>query len=254
MIYPALSVCIATHRKASVLDRVLSSIFLQTPPFDFEVVVVVDYRHDPASEGVVMSYLDRYPGRVTLEVTNNEDYRNPALARNLAMKRARGDVLVLQSDDVMHQTLDCLENLARVRPDTFNIGTVYNQFADGTLGNMYTGLQHPRPLFFLGSVLREDIHKIGGNDEEFTKPGYDDDWLGSCLVNGAGLLPVYRYDVFGGHQDHPRPDTNAAYAEMRALYHRKVADATAGRTPWQASGGPWPYTEGKSYDECHRQG
>lgn len=155
------------------------------------------------------------------------------------MRLARADILVLQSDDVRHVSPAC-ERLAAIEPGTFNIATVYNVVPGVCVGMMYTGPQNRRPLFFLGSVRRSDICAVGGNDEEFVRPGWEDDWLAACLTRGRGLRPVYRADVTGYHQDHPRPDLGADYAAGRALYEAKARAAETGAGPWTAAAGPWP--------------
>ena len=50
------SVVLATHNKADALDRTLASIFRQSVPFSFEVVVIDDGSNDHTSD-----VLAKYP-------------------------------------------------------------------------------------------------------------------------------------------------------------------------------------------------
>ncbi len=233
---PQASVCIATHNKADTLRKVLESIYSQA--FPVEVIVV-----DDGSEDDTDTLSTNFPIKY-LRIERPCEYRNPAIARNLAAKLATTDILILQSDDVIHDN-PTLERLTRFAPNTYNIGTVYNQQPDGTINDgVYTGVASRRPLFFLGSVLREHFYAIGGNDEEFTEPGFEDNWLACCLHRGLGLEALYRVDIVGRHQDHPRPAPLFDwYARMGNLFQSKWNAANNGLIPWTAAAGPWDLKE-----------
>lgn len=215
------SVCIATvPQKAETFRRVLESIFVQQPGFAYEVIVAHDGYPEVSD-----------PRAVNLVVRMTGEYRDPCVARNVAMRHAIGEVLVLQSDDVVHNEPNTLRSLVEtLEPGTFQLAKVLNSD-----GKHYVSPKRRRPFFFLGSVLREHVFAIGGNCEEFIEPGYDDTWFAACLMNGRGLRPVYRKRVSGTHIDHPRPDITEGRRRMKALYERKVAEAN-----W--IGGPaWPF-------------
>ena len=140
---------------------------------------------------------------------------------------------------MLHHTEDSIAKLAMVPPKQFNIATVWN-YKNGRQDRLYTGADNPRPFFFLGALRIEDLFAVGGNDEEFVAPGYDDNWFADCLMKGLGLLPNFLTSVVGYHQDHPRPKGLAKLVEpSRKLYEQKVAAAKAGDIPYCASGGPW---------------
>ena len=93
------------------------------------------------------------------------------------------------------------------------------------------------PLFFLGSLWRSDLYKVGGNDEDFVYCS-EDSWFADCLMKGLGLRPVYLGSLIGNHQDHPRPGTS-----RRPDYHMYVRKLKAAEQTGQyvAKGGPWAY-------------
>ena len=238
------SICLSTFNKARPLERTLASIFVQTPPFECEVIVCDDGSTDDTRSvcrdfPVEYHYLDR-PG-----------YCNPAAARNVAYRAARGEVIICQSDDVIHTLPDTIERLVGdLRTGRFLIATVVNvdeagrPFSDphgkgwGDALVRYTGPDNKRPLFFLGSLYRHDLYSIGGYDEEFIHPGYDDDWFAACLVNGRGLWAEYSADIIGHHQHHPHTEQYDEIALSRALFERKMTEGL-----WRASGGVWNYYE-----------
>ena len=243
---PWVSVVLSTRNKAQILDRTLASIVCQDPGFPYEVIVVddgSDIRSAGLSETFMVCKKHESHGHLIryLRLENNE-YRNPGIARNHGYRHAVGTILVAQSDDVLHVNADSIKLLAQIDSNMFNIASVYN-WADGIQLECYTGPKNPRPLFFLGSMYRAHCYAIGGNCEEFVEPGYDDDWFSKCLIHGLGLRPKFLKSVIGYHQEHPRPDLRGPYERMREVYQRKYDRAVAGLEPW--TGGPaWTYVPG----------
>jgi glycosyltransferase involved in cell wall biosynthesis len=232
------SIVIATHNKCDVLYRVLESINKQNTPFEVQTIVVDDNSTDET-----MTLCADYPVQY-IYVENDTDlpYRNPAYARNVGYRHASGDVIICQSDDVVHVTEDSVERLCtRLHKGFFNIATVKNyDCINGHVIEEYTGLGNKRPFFFLGSLFRDDLYAVGGNCEEFIYPGYDDNWFADCLMHGQGLHPVYMDDVVGWHMHHVRPpNIGSLIKPSRDLYRQKLQNAQAGITKWEASGGPW---------------
>lgn len=228
------SITIATHNHADLLDRTLSSLFCQHVPFPFEVIVVDDGSNDHTSR-----VLTQYPV-VTTRIDRPAERRNPGLARNRAIALASADILIMQSDDVYHHSANTIAELVAYveqHPMTAAFATVYNTDASGTILHTYQGRRHRRGLFFLGAIRREHVYAIGGNDEEFTSPGFEDTWLSCCLAYGAGVQFVFLNSPVGHHQDHPRTDESyggTSYSRMGQLYRHKVNEAKAGRIPWKA--------------------
>lgn len=244
---PKCSIVIATRNKAHLLERTLYSIRAQQPPFAYEVLVVDDGSNDQTFQ-ICQRYMVRY-----LRI-NNPEYRNPGYARNAGYRAAHGEIIITQSDEVIHDRADTIERLVNdLEPGEILFASVANAVEDpgGTptpahnpVVNVsprawYSGHGDYRNLFFLGSLWRRDIFAIGGNDPEFNEPCYEDDWFGDCLTKGLGLHPRYLEDVIGYHQDHPRPGKDVT--KMKRLYESKVARAMAGEIPWCSSAGPWQF-------------
>lgn len=233
------SIVLATYNKADILDLTLKSILCQRPPFDFETIVVDDGSTDHTAEvcswhdGIRYLHLDR------------SGYCNPAVARNVGYKAARGDVIISQCE-VMHHTRDTIERLVNgLIPGHFDLATVWDvalgsgraspevdQFCNIAPQTLYCGKGNPRPYFFLGSCFRSDLYAVGGNDEDFIEPGYDDDWFAACLIHGRGLVPRYRDDVVGWHLPHARTSYDMGPS-------KRVYDAKMQAGVFCSSGGPW---------------
>jgi hypothetical protein len=229
------SICIATYDKADLLDNTLKSIFQQHPPFDFEVIVVDDGSPGANTNEVCNKYPVRYH-----RVDREPGFRNPCTARNIAYRMAKGEVIVAQSDEVIHTTLNCLERLVEeLKPKTFVIATVTNVLPSGVI-EQYTGNVRREPFFFLGSLYRQDLYAVGGNDEEFAcGPAYEDAWFGHCLTMGLGLAPMFSATITGQHQYHKTRSSLVAESPSRTLYFAKVAAANKRTIPWLSSSGPW---------------
>lgn len=237
------SICMASYNRApAVLKRVLESIFVQKPPFDFEVIVCDDGSPDQSTQQVCQQYsvqyyrIDRPPGR-----------RNPCVARNVAYRQAQGDVIIAQSDEVVHignRTIETLIGELESQPGSFVLATVYACGPDSRPWSTYTGLERRVPYFFLGALWRRDLYAVGGNDEVFRdNPGYDDEWFAQCLMNGLGLKPVYLISAVGHHLYHPPSMTRGQALINRRIGERRRQECEASGQ-WCATGGPWPWNGG----------
>lgn len=245
---PTVSICIATYNKPDILRAVLLSVFRQQPTtkIPFEVIVADDGPGEIHAAQVCKDFPEvkyLWTGR------DAANYRNPSVARNVSYRAARGEIIICQSDDVVHVSSDAIDRLAMVERGTFNIATVFNvapitrEPVDHPVYE-FTGPGNRRPLFFLGSLRREDLYAVGGNDEDFVAPAFEDDWFADCLVNGRGLLANYRSDIIGHHLHHERPrDLVHLVRPSQKLYLEKCMMARAGVKKWEASGGPWEWKE-----------
>ena len=231
---PSYSIVIATYNKAELLREVVSSIGSQDVGGHFGEIIVVDDGSTDSTQQMSLSEMAESVRYVRLNDAVGV-YRNPAIARNVGYRMACGDVIIAQSDEVVHADPNNIRRLVEdLKEGTFLIGTVHNVI-NGVLGKQYTGAARRRPLFFLGSLFRRDLYAVGGNDEEFRQPGYDDTWFGDCLIRGLGRRPVYHRHVIGHHLDHPRPNP-LDVSESQRVYRAKV-----GSGKFISSGGPWTY-------------
>jgi len=232
------SVVFSTRNKAKQLELTLESIFCQEVPFPFEVIVV-----DDGSTDQTRQVCSRYP--VQYHHLENPRYRNPSIARNVGYRAARGEVIIAQSDDIIHRSPNTIQFLVEdLSPGEFLLAQVQNyRYQDGQPVQHimeYCGPRTQRPYFFLGSLLRSDLYRAGGSDPEFVEPCFDDNWFADCLIKGLKLKARYTNQVEGHHQSHVHGETTHLNEHLsRALYTRKKRVAKRTRI-YQSSTGPWP--------------
>jgi len=238
------SICMATRNKGEYLARTLASIRQQKVAFDYEILVA-----DDGSTDSTAAVCDEY-GAIRIYLPNIR-YRNPSKARNAAYRAARGEIVIAQSDDVMHRSPDTLESLVKqLRPQRAVLARVLNMRYVKDTDNwvrcddpfhIYAGPDRPQKFFFLGAIWRRDIYAIGGNDEEFVDPCWDDNWFGDMLTKGHKVEIVPLEYPLAYHQKHDHPvDSHLKEPRSRNLYDNKATEAKrTGR--WINSGGPWEW-------------
>ena len=234
---PLCSIVMATRDKADILDTTLTSIRNQFVPFPYELIVVDDGSTD-YTHSVCKKHKTEY------HFLNNPRYRNPSVARNVGYKAARGKIIIAQSDDVQHISPNTVEYLTKnLAEGEFLLAQVKNfKYVDGEPQQFildYCSPKRQMPYFFLGALWKSDLYAIGGNDEEFVEPCFDDNWFSDCLIHGLGLTPIWTDRVEGYHQSHDHLATSHRNEDAsRQLYREKLAKANQTKI-YISSGGPW---------------
>lgn len=203
---PFVSIAIGTHNKAASLDAAITSIrdLNRLCPFEYEIVVVDDKSDDDTFEVCRRHHV------IYARLPDNP-FRSPSRPRNLSFRLARGQVIVHQSDEVVHKTENSLEKLVNlVGEANYVIATVHNFSQEqNKVIELYTGLAKPNPFFFLGAINRSHIEVVGGYNEDYITPAYDDDVMARDLAR-IGIHPIFTPDVVGHHLDHPKGAMSSA--------------------------------------------
>jgi GT2 family glycosyltransferase len=209
---PALSVVIATHNRAKLLESGLHALARQTClPEAFEVLVVADSCTDHTT-ALVESFASSAPYR--LRLLSHEE-RSPSASRNLGAKHAEADTILFIDDDLTAapELLEAHSQLSA--PDTVVIGYAKPRLpqvpglvqlnAAKWWEDRFQEMRRPGYRFSYLDFFSCNIslptalfHQVGGFDTGFTKPGLEDYELGARLIN-AGARFCYAHRAIGHH-------------------------------------------------------
>ena len=210
------SVVMAAYNKGYALREVLESIYNQN--VNVEVVICDDTSTDDTQQ-ICLDFPVVY---IRLNRDHSSGTVGPAKARNQAFKMASGEIWIVQSADVVHEgeTIRAFGEL--VRKDNFVLATVRNRFEDGSLGNLFCGVNKKRPLFFLGALYGKHVIEVGGDSEDFTELSCEDEWFAECLIHGQQLTPIYTDKIRGFHLSHYRPPYEPMFNNMNKILQAKI--------------------------------
>jgi glycosyltransferase involved in cell wall biosynthesis len=230
-----ISYCIAHKDRTDLFEINLSSLANQTDK-DFEVVIA-DNSSDTApicalvkkyrelGLQIQLHFVDHK--LIDLKLTHSLEKINPALQQNIAVRKAKGDIIVLTSPEVVNATT--------------NVEQIKNQFKDGKKKFVYAWIneqpaENVKPFistdfsstflkskysikcgeavcnrsnwrdcaYFLGAMRKQDFVAIQGIEELFMNgQGYeDDDFIRRVRLSGVEL--ILDEEISGLHLCHPR--------------------------------------------------
>jgi len=213
---PRVSVIIPTYRRPELLKKCLASLAEQdAAPTDVEVVVIDDASGDRTPQ-VLAKAAETMPALTWRSKAANE---GPAAARNQAIALARGDLLLFLDDDIVatptlvsthlrlhdgepetHAVVGLVEWLPALHVTPFMrwLDSTTFQFA---YADMQPGrLPHPADAFYTCnlSLRRRMVDAVGGFDERFPYPAYEDTEL-ACRLADKGLTLDYRPEALAWH-------------------------------------------------------
>jgi len=219
---PQLSVVIPTHDRPRELLALLDHLALQDlSPDRFEVFVVDDASTEPVSERIDPC---GYPFELYLMAQAGG---GPGLARNRAVARARGDVVLYLNDDavpgrrLLSRHLDHHRHASFPRAvlGAFTLLPEHRRHSIGEYVETTTALfdqplmkpgEYYRGLCFCSgniSVRREALEAVGGFDESFLYAGGEDWELGHRLELEQWIRVLYDPALECGHDHAIRVDS-----------------------------------------------
>lgn len=234
------SICMCSYRRAALLRKTLESIQRQNYP-DLEIIVCEDGDDGGWTRTVCGEFGVRYFQRWDRP---NQPYSNPSIPWNIAIRQARGEILILQNPECLHvdeRTIEKLVEPHRTEDCAAVFATVAALNPDGRFQQWYC---HPResarPFFFCGSVRRSDVLKIGGFDEDFGRNiggyGYDDDDF-AFRLSVSGVRFLFRDDIAIHHQWHPLEAGCYGLESNEKLFLEKIRQIGAGERTYEANQG-----------------
>jgi hypothetical protein len=215
---PKVSIVITTFNRPELLEPTLQSFRAQAYK-DYEVIVIDDGT-DTSTKGICEAYDAEY-----LKLRNTPGYRNPAYPNNVGVRRAAGEIIILQNAECKHVDPNTIEKLANACTDhNAAFARVVGLKQDGTNDWLYCGEESRRPFFFCGAIKKHWFERLRGMDEDYPAGGFDDNDF-SDRLHKEGVQFLFT-DVLVHHQYHDRPPLSADAASR--VYQDKTAAMKAG--------------------------
>jgi glycosyltransferase involved in cell wall biosynthesis len=117
---PFVSIIIPTYNRAKTLEKTIESLLLQTYPSQRYEIVVVDNNSKDLTRKVVEKFMDNTLVEVSYILERRQGVH---YARNVALKRARGEILYYTDDDMIADA-DLLTQVVRPFALDAKVGTV----------------------------------------------------------------------------------------------------------------------------------
>jgi len=199
-----ISVILPTRDRAAVLSRCLGALAGQEMDADdFEVILVDDGSHDN-TKGVA----EEFGGKLDLTYLH-QDHAGPAAARNLGIRKAASDLVVIINDDAIAES-DFLSKHCRLHQDfgmndrvvVLGSRRFSREFRNHLMNYLYEHVPFYTPLHvekrgyydhmhfitFSLSALRSGFSEYGFFDEEFSTPLVEDVELGWRWQNNGARV------------------------------------------------------------------
>jgi len=213
---PLVSICLATYNKQGMLDESLKSIKSTNKlcPFNYEVIVCDDDPNGSSFEVV------KDNGAYYVWNQNNS-FSNPSIPRNCAFRLARGEYIIHQSDDIIWQTEDSIEQFAEMLKNSDNLMVFANvlnvNVETREVIETYTGPDRQKSYFFLGGIKKKDLLDY---DENYIFPAYDDDNLSDRLAK-KGIASLFTQEIVAHHLNHLKGEM-ANGVDSSVWYYRNM--------------------------------
>lgn len=176
----------------------------------------------------------------------SDDYACSSIPINIGIKKARGEILVLQCSECMYDTVDGLEKLvAPVKQDRFvtTVPRVLCLNQDGSPNVWFIHpTENPRFLNFCQAVRLEHVLKIGGFDERYKGFGWEDIDFEERL-KARGVMQR-RVDTLVSHQWHSYAAGSSTEWYNKNLFEETRIRIQCGEMPVANEGKSWGLLNG----------
>jgi glycosyltransferase involved in cell wall biosynthesis len=244
---PTISIVMTAYKRHLLLQNTLRSIKDQTRQ-PMEIIVVEDGFDYGLTQKVCMDARndDKLPVKYFRRVNRPAlEYSNPAIPKNIGIKRATGDILIIQCAEVSYTSPNDIANMVRPIEEcrgVSTLATVSARDAEGGFQEWYAGPGRAEKWFldFCQAVRREAVMDIGGFDELYEGYGFDDDDF-ALRLQASGIQYRWALDVECHHQWHPVYNKNESLSiRGRMRYDKMKEEVDAGkRSPIANVGRQW---------------
>lgn len=225
-----ISIVMTAYKRHRLLQNTLASINTQTRKPD--QIVVVEDGNDGGATQMVCIEAKNYGLPVEYVCRKNRPnlgYSNPAIPKNIGIRKATGDILIIQCAEVAYTKDTDIENLVRPveqDPNVSSFALVKSLYENGEFHQWYAGPDRAPKWFldFCQAIRRETVVTIGGFDEDFSGYGFDDDQF-AFRLQAFGIKYQWAYDVVCYHQWHEISEKDVKLSDYgRSLLDRTIFD------------------------------
>lgn len=220
---PLVSIVMTSRQRARQLEITLASLLEQTYKRLQAIVVEADF-----DGGETRNICKEF--NVEYYLRENEADRRTSVANNIGIRRATGEIIVLQCAEIKHDTPDTIEKLIApiiADPGVSTFPMVLDLNAQGCkVGWKHHPLTHPNCFItFCQAFSRASVYAIGGFDENYVGWGFEDNDF-NFRLQYAGVKCRF-VDAVVAHQWHETfPPVEASQSE--SYYHARLAAIKAG--------------------------
>lgn len=214
----SLSIVMTARKRASQLMNTLESINFQTVKPNQIVIVEDGVEGWNETQDVCRKWRGELP--IDLVLRRNRPklgYSNPAIPKNIGIRKATGELLIIQCGEVRYTRETDIENLIRPVAEDHLLSTFAYCKAlapNGEFQEWYAGPERSAGWFldFCQCASRAAITAIGGFDEQYQGYGFDDDDF-AFRMQQFGVKYQWAPEVITEHQWHSIPDKNVELSE-----------------------------------------
>jgi hypothetical protein len=237
------SIAMAAYDPAPLLRNTLETIKMQTRKPD-QIIVVEDgfdggkteaVCEEARSYGLPIEYICR-------RNRPNVGFSNPSVVRNIGIRQARGDIVIIQNPEVRFTKPTDLENIlapTEENPLVSCSAPCESLNEDGRHNIWYADPNLMNYNHFCEAYRRDCLIAIGGFDEGFRGYGYEDNDF-NWRLGATGVTCQWAKNVVTQHQWHPgHPNSNdRENEEFNQAYGTKaIEDYRAGLRTLEANVG-----------------
>jgi len=240
------SVDMVTYRRVPQMRNTLETYLIQTRKPD-ELIVVEDGYDGGETESLCKEFSDRLPIKYVCR-RNRPDvpFSNAAIPRNIGIRQATGDIIVLHNSEVRFTKPTDFANIVgptEADPMICTCAPCEALNPDGSHKQWYCDPHLWNFSHFCAAYRRKAIvEELGGFDEAYRRYGWEDMSF-NMRANRAGIVSIWAKDVVTQHQWHEvrsSPQDREAQEFNIRYSTQEMEDILSGRRTLEANlGKPW---------------